>query len=64
METTEVSYKCYCSRERMEAALISLGRKELSEIAADGETLNMTCQFCDTVHTFTPDDSQKLLKTI
>ena len=64
MGTQEVSYKCYCSRERMEAALISLGRKELSEIAADGEDLNMTCQFCDTVHTFTPDDIQKLLKTI
>jgi molecular chaperone Hsp33 len=64
MGTQEVSYKCYCSRERMEAALISLGRKELSEIAADGEPLNMTCQFCDTVHTFTPDDIQKLLKTI
>ena len=63
-ENEPVSYKCYCSRERMEAALISLGRKELSEIAADGEPLNMTCQFCDTVHTFTPDDIQKLLKTI
>ena len=64
MGTQEVSYKCYCSRQRMEAALISLGRKELSEIAADGEDLNMTCQFCDTVHTFTPEDIQKLLKTI
>ena len=48
----------------MEAALISLGRKELSEIAADGEPLSMTCQFCDAVHTFTPEDIQKLLKTI
>jgi molecular chaperone Hsp33 len=64
MGTQEVSYKCYCSRERMEAALISLGRKELSEIAADGEPLNMTCQFCDTVHTFTPNDLRELLKNI
>ena len=64
METQEVSYKCYCSRERMEAALISLGRKELTEIAADGEPLNMTCQFCDTVHTFTPENIQELLKNI
>ena len=64
MGTQEVSYKCYCSRQRMEAALISLGRKELSEIAADGEPLSMTCQFCDAVHTFTPEDIQKLLKTI
>ena len=64
MGTQEVSYKCYCSRERMEGALISLGRKELSEIAADGEPLNMTCQFCDTVHTFTADDLRELLKNI
>ena len=64
MGTQEVGYKCYCSRERMEAALISLGRKELSEIAADGEDLNMTCQFCDAVHTFTPDDLRELLKNI
>ena len=64
MGTQEVSYKCYCSRERMEAALISLGRKELSEIAADGEPLNMTCQFCDSVHTFTPENIQELLKNI
>ena len=64
MGTQEVGYKCYCSRERMEGALISLGRKELSEIAADGEDLNMTCQFCDAVHTFTPDDLRELLKNI
>ena len=64
MGTQEVSYKCYCYRERMEAALISLGRKELSEIAADGEPLSMTCQFCDSVHTFTPEDIHKLLKEI
>ena len=64
MGTQEVGYKCYCSRERMEAALISLGRKELTEIAADGEDLHMTCQFCDAVHTFTPDDLRELLKNI
>ena len=64
MGTQEVGYKCYCSRERMEGALISLGRKELTEIAADGEDLNMTCQFCDAVHTFTPDDLRELLKNI
>ena len=64
MGTQEVGYKCYCSRERMEAALISLGRKELHEIAADGEDLNMTCQFCDAVHTFTPDNLRELLKNI
>ena len=64
MGTQEVSYKCYCSRERMEAALISLGRKELSEIAAEGKPIDMTCQFCDAVHSFSPADIEKLLKSI
>jgi len=62
METTEVSYKCYCSRERVEAALISLGKKELEEIAAEGKTFPVECQFCDTVYQFTPDDIRKLIE--
>ena len=62
LETTEVSYKCYCSRQRVEAALISLGRKELQEIADEGKSFPVECQFCDTVYSFTPEDIQILLK--
>ena len=62
METTEVSYKCYCSRERVESALISLGKKELTEIAAEEKAFPVECQFCDTVYTFTPEDIRKLIK--
>ena len=62
LETTEISYKCYCSRERVEAALISLGRKELQEIADEGKSFPVECQFCDTVYTFTPEDIRTLLK--
>ena len=64
METKEVSYKCYCSRERVTAALISLGREELAEIADEGKTFPVECQFCDTVYRFTPDDVVELLKKI
>ena len=64
METTEVSYKCYCSRERVEAALISLGRKELEEIAGDGKTFPVECQFCDTVYEFAPEDIVEILKNV
>ena len=62
METTEVEYKCYCSRERVESALISLGRKELTEIADEGEAFPVECQFCDTVYKFTPDDIRTLIE--
>ncbi len=64
MGTQEVSYKCYCSRERVEAALISLGRKELTEIMDEGKPFPVECQFCDTVYTFTPEDIRELLKEI
>ncbi len=56
METTEVAYKCYCSRERVTGALISLGKKELTEIMEEGKTFPVECQFCDTTYAFTPED--------
>ena len=62
METTEVSYKCYCTRERVEGALISLGKAELEEIAADGAEFPVECQFCDTVYKFTSEEIRNLIK--
>ena len=64
METTEVEYKCYCSRDRVTSALISLGRKELLEIRDEKKTFPVECQFCDTVYGFTPEDIDELLKNI
>ena len=64
METTPISYKCYCSRERVSGALISLGRKELEEICAEGKTFPVECQFCDTVYEYTPEDIGQLLQEI
>ena len=64
LETTEVSYKCYCSRERVTQALISIGKKELEEIAAEGKSFPVECQFCDTVYTFTPEEIREILKTL
>lgn len=64
METTEVEYRCYCSRERVTAALISLGKKELKEIMEEGTNFPVECQFCDTVYEFTPDDVGTILKSL
>ena len=61
METTEVSYKCYCSRDRVTAALISLGKKELEEIAQEGKIFPVECQFCDEVYRFAPEDIRQIL---
>jgi molecular chaperone Hsp33 len=64
METTPVEYRCYCSRDRVTAALISLGKKELEEIAAEGKDFPVECQFCDTVYSFTPEDIRDILKKV
>ena len=64
LETTEVAYKCYCDRDRVTSALISLGRKELAEIAAEGKPFPVECQFCDKVYEFTPEDIAQLLKKV
>ena len=63
-ENEPVSYKCYCSRHRVEAALISIGREELAEIMAEGKPFPVECQFCDEVYSFTPEDIAELLKKI
>ena len=62
METQEISYQCYCSRERVEKALISLGKKELDEIAGEGDSFPVECQFCDTVYKFSPEELRKLAR--
>ena len=62
LETAEVGYKCYCSRHRVESALISLGKKELTDIAEEGKPFDVECQFCDTVYTFTPEEIRTLIK--
>lgn len=55
----EVGYRCTCSRERIEGALISVGQKEidrmLAEQAAEGkpEELEVDCRFCGTKYRFT-----------
>lgn len=64
LENTPVGYRCYCSRERVTSTLIAIGRKDLEEIVAEGKPINLECQFCDQVYTFTPEEISDLLKEI
>ena len=64
METTPICYKCYCSRDRVTAALVSLGKDELNQIAEEEKTFPVECQFCDEVYRFTPDDIRRLLEKV
>lgn len=61
LETQPVSYKCYCSRERVASTIVSLGAKEMQDIIHEGQDIHVDCQFCDTIYTFTPAEIQELL---
>jgi len=58
---SEVSYKCPCTRERVEDALKTIQPDELNEMIQEGKDVEVSCQFCDSLYTFTPDDLKTLL---
>ncbi|MBB6716788.1 Hsp33 family molecular chaperone HslO [Clostridium gasigenes] len=62
LEETVPSYTCNCSREKVEKALISIGKKDLTEIYEEGKVEELKCHFCNTVYKFTKDDIGNLLK--
>lgn len=61
LETTPVEYRCYCGRERMERALISLGPTQLAELIEEQGEVELTCQFCDNVQHFSKEELQSFL---
>ncbi|MBQ9393714.1 MAG: Hsp33 family molecular chaperone HslO [Oscillospiraceae bacterium] len=61
LDETPVEYRCYCSRERVERALLSLGAAELEDILRQQGSCRMTCQFCDEVYDFSGDDLRTML---
>lgn len=63
-ESIEPAYKCDCSRDRVERALMSIGENDLSEICADGKTEEIVCHFCNTKYEFTNNDIKNIIKEI
>ncbi|MCI8303124.1 MAG: Hsp33 family molecular chaperone HslO [Lawsonibacter sp.] len=61
LEKHPVEYRCYCSRDRVSRALISMGRQELSELIAEQGQAELTCQFCDQVYRFSREELEQLL---
>ena len=61
LEKHPVEYRCYCSRERVSRALISMGKQELSELIAEQGQAELTCQFCDRVYRFSREELEQLL---
>lgn len=63
LDESDCAYKCNCSKERVENALISTGAEALQEMADSGENTEVECHFCNKVYTFTPDDINSLIKS-
>ncbi|AND85760.1 Hsp33 family molecular chaperone HslO [Clostridium tyrobutyricum] len=64
LDEMQPCYKCDCSRDRVERALISIGVKDLSEIYEEGKTEELKCNFCNKAYKFTHEQIGKLLNCI
>ena len=61
LDRTPVCYRCTCSRDRMERALLSMGRRDLQEIIDDGKGAELICHFCGSRYSFTTGELQALV---
>lgn len=63
MEITDivpVRFHCGCDKERVEKALISIGRKDIQEMIDEGRDIEMNCQFCNQNYSFSVDELKNL----
>ena len=61
LETHPIEYRCYCSRERVSRALISMGRQELRSMIDEQGSAELTCQFCDKIYHYSREELETLL---
>ena len=55
-----VEFSCNCSRERVAKALYSIGKKEMDEMIADGEPIEVKCHFCNKAYPFSVEDLKQI----
>ena len=61
-DTLPTQFHCNCCRERVEKALISIGRKELNEMIQEGKSIEMNCHFCNKNYNFTVEDLKRIIR--
>ena len=62
LERSPLGYRCTCSRNRMEKALISLGKKDLQSLADEDRGAELVCHFCRNKYFFTTDELNSLIR--
>ena len=63
-EKIEAGFRCNCSRERIEKALISIGRKELETMEKENKPIEVGCHFCNKKYNFNVNDIEQILEEI
>lgn len=61
-DTLPAKFDCNCSKERIEKAIISVGKKDIQEMIDDGKAIEVKCHFCNTAYEFSIDELKNLLK--
>ena len=63
-EKIEAGFRCNCSRERIEKALISIGRKELETMVSENKPIEVGCHFCNKKYNFNVNDIEQILEEL
>ena len=63
LEKKEIAYVCDCNVERLEKALISLGKKELKDIIDQDGQAELQCHFCNRKYHFSKEELENLLES-
>lgn len=61
-DTIPAQFYCNCSKERVEKAVISIGRKDIQEMIDDGEDIEVKCHFCNSAYNYTIEDLKRIIK--
>lgn len=62
MDQTPVNFVCDCNKDRMERALISVGKKDLKEIAKEDGKAELVCPFCNDKFVFSKEELEDMIK--
>lgn len=62
MDTMETSFYCNCTKERVEKAIVSIGKKDIQEMIDDNEPIEVNCHFCNTSYQFSVEELKEILK--
>ena len=62
MDKIPTKYECNCTKERVEKAIVSIGKKDIQEMIDDNKPIEVNCHFCNTNYIFEVDELKEIIK--